>query len=507
MSSTFAQPALCDPRWEEMKKRIRPAGFSFRACYNPPSFTKEPANLIIKLPDFGEAILRVLSVILVCVFVSVFLPASGLANQLELFGTSTRSLAMAGAYTAIAEGSDALYYNPGGLIQASRTRVDLSYMYTIPALFLERQESDGDTLDPTTETKTARRPENAQWLMAGITGALGSRVYLGLYTQVPIDGQERRKWFAPGQPYFIDYETGIFGLTFIPGVAVKLASNVGIGLALEVIFDAAGTQEIILPTQAEGVEIAGEGTGTLGAQAAPIVGFFARPIPELRLGLTYRGESYRRHKSKLDMEVIPGLSESVVEVEYDVIYNFNPATFSFGVAFEPMERFLLSAEVVYQAWSRYFPPYPNIDVDYSSLDDAGIDYSPPDEIDPEDVRPATHDTISPRFAVETRVYRNLLIDLGYKRNPSSLAFQRGTSSALDVDVNVFSMGFSVRTGGPFADRLRLDGGIQAHFLSGEHATKLESLMDENDPETNPLYPRYEVGGRYVSGGFTASYNF
>ncbi len=437
----------------------------------------------------------------------VLLPIGATANQLATFGTSPRAMSMAGAYTAIAEGTDALFYNPGALIQNMGPRLDIAYTYTLPALFLEQQESDGDSLAATNSVKEARRPETAQWISGGVVAPLNRYLYFGLYTQIPIDGQERRKWFSPSEPYFVDYETGIFGHTFIPGLAVKFASNIGLGLGVEVIFDAAGNQKIYIPIQQEEVPVESEGAGRIGAQAAPIIGFFARPFPELRLGLTYRGESYRKHKEEYVVEAVPGDYDSEIGVDYEVIYNFNPATLSFSAAYQPDERVLLALELMYEAWGRYFPPYPSIDLDFSDARNAGLALNQPDDVDPNDVKPSFHDTISPKFAVETRAYRNLFIDVGYKREPSSTAFQRGTASALDVDVNVLSFGMAVQFGGVHHDMVRLDGGIQAHFLSEEHATKLTEWMEESDPESNPLYPRYEVGGRFLSGGLSASMKF
>ncbi len=442
----------------------------------------------------------------ICFFL-VILPMTVSANQLATFGTSARPIAMAGAYSAIAEGSDALYYNPGALIQNMGPRLDAAYTYTLPALFLEQQESGGDAFTATKETKSARRPESTQWLSGGVTSPLNRYLYFGLYTQIPIDGQERRKWFSPSEPYFMDYETGIFGHTVIPGLAVKFSSNIGLGLSAEVIFDAAGTQSIYIPIQQEEVPIKSEGTGRIGAQAAPIIGFFARPFPQLRLGLTYRGESFRKHEQKYVVEATPGDNDSEIEVDYEVIYNFNPATMSFAAAYQPDERVLLSLELMYQATGRYFPPYPSIDTDFSDARDAGLALNQPDEIDPKDVEPSFHDTLSPRFAVETRAYRNLFVDVGYKREPSSTAFQRGTASVLDMDVNVVSMGMAVQFGGVYNDMVRLDGGIQAHFLSEEHATKLSEWMEESDPESNPLYPRYEARGRFITGGLSATMKF
>ncbi len=174
--------------------------------------------------------------------VLVLSPLSALANQLATFGTSPRAMSMAGAYSAIAEGSDALYYNPGGLIQNMGPKLDIAYTYTLPALFLEQQETGGDAFSATKAVKSARRPESTQWLSGGIATPLNRYLYFGLYTQIPVDGQERRKWFSPSEPYFMDYETGIFGHTLIPGLAVKFASNIGLGLGVEVIFDAAGNQ-------------------------------------------------------------------------------------------------------------------------------------------------------------------------------------------------------------------------------------------------------------------------
>ncbi|NLH48772.1 MAG: hypothetical protein GX444_09220 [Myxococcales bacterium] len=440
------------------------------------------------------------------VFVFLLLvPTLAFANQLDLFGLTGRATSLANAYTALADGPEAAFYNPGALIESRNIRAMAGYSFSVPALSLDIQtKGGGDATDPE-DVQRARSPEAGQWLSAGVSGGIYDRVYFGFAMQVPIDGSARRKILSPDRPYFLDYDTGIFGLTMIPSMAVQLAPNFGLGAGVRFTMDPFGTMYSDVPTAEGDYTVKTMGKSQLNGQASPIIGFYARSHEFLRFALTYQGQSYSYYHKTTREQLVPEDPNGYVEVETEAWYNFIPRRITLGIVGEPDEHVTLTAEMSYVGWSAYNAPTPRIRLDFSNMNEHHIAYNRPHLLYRED--PDFSDIFVTRFAVEPRVNKHLAFRVGYAFEPSPVPKQDGTTTIIDSSTHVISFGVGTNFGGWSGDRFSIDLAVQDHIMTDYYVTKSAGNMQEDDPKTNVAYPRFEASANYIYSGLTASFRF
>jgi len=433
------------------------------------------------------------------------IPALAGAHQLELFGFNSRATGLANAYTALAEGPEAAFYNPGALIESKQIRAFGGFSFTVPALNIELQDDGGDSKTAPDVVRDARSLEASQFVNMGVSGGLYDLVFLGLGMQVPVDGKSRRKIFTANRPYFLDYDTGIFGMTMLPAAAVQLASNFGLGAAARITIDPFGTTWTDVPIDGEGAYADTLATSELSAQASPIFGFYVRSHEFLRFGLVYSGQSYSYYNKTVQQKLVPSDPDGIVEVEYEAKYNFIPRRLTLAVAGEPDEHVLLTGELSWNNWAAYEGPFPNIHLNFKRMAEAGLDYERPEILDVED--PDLNNTWTPRFGVEVKPYKFLALRAGYAFESSAADAQKGSTTIIDAPTSIVSFGFGGNFGGPRGDLVSIDLSMMDHIVATRSVNKDEDEMDESDPELNPLYPRYEAGGHFIYSSLTASFKF
>jgi len=447
------------------------------------------------------------TVLYVAIVVLVFFPALAAANQLDLFGFTHRAIGMANAHTALSEGPEACFYNPGALIESRNIRTFVGYSFSVSGLTLDIQEKDGGDMSDPLEAEKARSPEAGQWINAGVSGGIFDRVYFGLAMQVPIDGKSRRKVFSVDRPYFLDADTGIFGMTFIPAVAVQVAPNFGVGAGVRFTLDPFGQRYTDVPLTRRDDRTETLATSEFSGQAAPIFGFYARPFEFLRFGLTYRGQSYSYfHKTDRE-QLIPQEPDGFVEIEYEAFYNFIPRTLTFAVVGQPEEHVLVTGEFSWIGWSSYIPPYPEMRLNFKKMYDAGL-YNAnlrPDVFEREDAD--FNDTFTFRLGVEGRANKFLAFRAGYSFDPSVTPVQEGTTTIIDSFTHIFSFGMGGNFGGPEHDLVTIDFGLQDHYMTNMWVRKDKDEMQEEDATENPAYPRFEARGHNLCAGLTAAFRF
>lgn len=435
----------------------------------------------------------------------LLVPSFAGANQLEMFGFNSRAVGLANTYTAIAAGPEASFYNPAALIESKRIRALAGYSFSVPAVYLDRLERNGDGMRDSEEVRQARSPEAAQYINAGVSGGLYDRVFFGLAMQIPVDGAARQKIFDADQPYFLKYDTGVFGLTIIPAMAVQIAPNYALGAGARITMDALGTMYTSIPTADGDYYTSTMADSRLSAQAAPIFGFYARTHEFLRFALTYHGQSYSYFHKTVEEHIVPSDPDGFVAIEYEARYNFIPRRITFAVAGEPDEHVLLTAEVSWVNWSSYKPPFPSINLDFSQMNEAGIPYERPDTLEVDD--PDMNDTFVPRFGIEVRPYKYFTFQLGYALEPTPTGSQNGTTNIMDATTNVIALGIGSNFGGPSGDLVSVNLAIMDHMMTKRWASKDDGEMEEADPTTNPVYPRYESSGHFIYSALTASFRF
>jgi Outer membrane protein transport protein (OMPP1/FadL/TodX) len=446
------------------------------------------------------------AVLFLLVFVLVLgAPFAAGANQLDLFGFNSRATGLANAYASLADGPEAAFYNPGALIESRNIRTLAGFSFGIPGLTLDVLERNGDDASDPLDVQKARSPRVGQWANLGVSGGICDRVYLGLAMQLPVDGASRRKIFSPDRPYFLDYDTGIFGMTFVPAVAVQLAPNFGLGAGARITVDPWGNRYTDVPTATGDYQADSLAESEMSAQASPIVGFYARSHEFLRFGLTYKGQSQSYYHKTERQQLVPSDPAGYVEMEYEAWYNYIPRSMTLSIVGQPDEHVLITGEMSWVGWSTYKPPFPKLRLDFSSMNEAGLAYDRPEVLDRE---PANFDDIFVvRFGVETRVNKHLAFRTGYAFEPSPVPDQDGTSTIIDAPTHVLAFGMGGNFGGKYGDMVSIDFAVMDHIMTTQDIDKNPNDMDDVDPEANPVWPTAEARAHYIYSGMTATFRF
>ena len=232
------------------------------------------------------------------------LPVAAGAYTADLFGLNMRALALANAQAGMVEGPAATFYNPAMLAQQGGVQTELTYLYSLSSFSLKLQNEDGVKQRTMGALKRAENTRPVQFLGAGVSGRIGDYVGLGLYMNLPIDGEPRPRYFHPQPPYWLKYDASVNGFQFYPALSVRIIPNLMIGVGAAVVLDAAGEESLVFPTKSSQLASV-EASGKWSGGAAVIAGIFYRPLEFLQVGFTYRGENYIRDKRKTTLDA-PG---------------------------------------------------------------------------------------------------------------------------------------------------------------------------------------------------------
>ena len=338
------------------------------------------------------------------------LPAAAGAAVGDLFGLNQRALAMANAQAAMAEGPTAAFYNPAMLAARGGVQAELDYLYALSGFSLKLRDDAGVKQRTKGALQRAQNARPVQYVGAGVSGRIGDYVGLGLYLNLPIDGEPRLHYVHPQTPYWLKYDTSVTGMQIYPALAVRIIPNLMIGVGAAVVLDSTGTQTLDFPTSdKQTASLTGSGKWSGGATA--IAGIFYRPIEFLQLGFTYRGENFIRDKRKATLEPF-GLP-----VTSEVVFDYSPQQFDLGIVGQPFEWWRITADLVYTSWSQYKPPFPKLRPRYDALATAPDPANEPTivNVSTKDVNFA--DTLVVRLGLDFRPIKQFDILAGYSHEP------------------------------------------------------------------------------------------
>jgi long-chain fatty acid transport protein len=273
------------------------------------------------------------------------------ANGLNLNGLGTRAQAMGGAYVGIADDFSAVFWNPAG---AAGFRKEMFGFYATDLMPRATFRQWPLTLEvPEIDAKTPTQH------YLGFLGAyyrpIGSKVVVGIGVGTPSglgvkwDGAD----FADlSDDTTFDWSSKIGAFSISPLVAVKLNDWLSVGASVDLRFGmfnlkmAPGLLELDGSTYQTGqYEENMDGWG-FGAT----FGVLAKPVEKLTIGLTVRTPSTVSLKGTARMSYLTlyGLPDSS-DLERELTW---PLWIAGGVAFRPIERLVLSADVHWTQWSK-----------------------------------------------------------------------------------------------------------------------------------------------------------
>jgi long-chain fatty acid transport protein len=311
------------------------------------------------------------------VALAVALAAGGLSStrarssEPEMFGMGARSAAMAGTGVADAEGYDAAYTNPAGVVGPTRRRLTIGWVYGGYRLRLD----------------SANHPVDAtQGLVLGAAlpipfgGVLRDRVALGLGFYFPFGLVNRARAPFPDTPRLVLLDSHTQVISVLAAGAARLHERVSLGVGVLALAGLVGT--IAIAPDASG-RIVTASEEQLIASYAPIVGVRVRAVSWARIGMVLRGES----KSTYDLAVKNQLG-GAIPIELPTLRvagtaQFDPMQIAAEAALEPLRWLTLDVGVTWKHWSAFELPTQNAT--------AGAPRQPP---------PGFHDTAVPRVAGE-----------------------------------------------------------------------------------------------------------
>lgn len=349
-----------------------------------------------------------------------------------MFGMGARSAGMAATGAADAEGYEATYANPAGLVGPTNRRLTVGYVHAGYRLNLDGMHRPVDTTDGLILGADLPLP---------FGGVLKDRVALGLGFYFPFGVVNRARAPFPDEPRLalLDNRTQVVSVLVAGGFRLHERVDVGVGvLALAALVGNINIAEL-------GGRITTVAEEQLTTSFAPIVGVRVRALPWLRLGAVFRGES----KSTYDIEITNSLGAALPltlpTLRIAGTAQYDPMQAALEAAFAPLRWLTVDAGVTWKHWSGFDLPTQNATL--------GAPPQPP---------PGFHDTAVPRVAVElTRRWRQLTL-----QGRAGYFFEWSGANGpvlLDADRHVVTFG----AGATWATRLttlQLDAFVQWHHL-------------------------------------------
>lgn len=268
------------------------------------------------------------------------------ASEPELLGMGARSAGMAATGVADAEGYDATYANPAGLVGPTRRRLTLGYLHAGYRLNLDGMHRPIDATDGLLLGADVPIP---------FGGVLRERVALGLGFYFPFGVINRARAPFPDQPRLalLDTRTQVVSALVAVGVRVHQRVDVGVGvLAL-----AALVGNITLADLGGRITTVAE--EQLTTSLTPILGVRVRTTRWLRLGAVFRGES----KSTYDIEITNTLGArlplTLPTLRIAGIAQYDPMQAAVEGAFAPLPWLTIDVGVTWKHWAGFGLPTEN----------------------------------------------------------------------------------------------------------------------------------------------------
>jgi long-chain fatty acid transport protein len=363
----------------------------------------------------------------------------GKASEPEMMGMGARGAAMAGTGVADAEGYDATYTNPAGIVGPTRRRLTIGWMYGGYRLRLDGADHPVDA---------------TQGLILGAAlpvpfgGVLRDRVAIGLGFYFPFGLINRARAPFPETPRLAVLDAHTQVISILAAVAARVHERVSVGVGVLALAGLVGTIELAPDASGRIVTASEE---QLIASYAPIVGVRVRAAHAVRVGVTFRGES----KSTYDIAVKSQLG-SAIPLELPTFRiagtaQFDPLQIAAETALAPLPWLTIDVGVTWKHWSAFELPTRNATAGAPPQSGTGF-----------------HDTAVPRVAGEgTARWSHWTL-----RGRAGYFFEwspAGGAVLLDADRHVVTAGLGIEWSGSVT-ALQLDLFGQWHHLQSSTRT-------------------------------------
>lgn len=422
--------------------------------------------------------------------------ATAAANPVEIFGLGARWGGQAGAGIAAADDMGATWMNPAGLARNRGKHLTLGGQGAVSNLHAHDRRVS--LSDPAGGVLGLVVP-------APLGGALTDRVQIGLGMYVLPTGVARIVAHFPSEPIYPYYQGRTERIVVLPGVGVRLAESVDVGLSANILAGLTG-----------GIT-AGEGaTRALEARVDEKVPTIARliagaswsPSPAVRLGAVFR----QRFELPFATQAATEVAGEPIDLDLEATGQFSPATVALGATWMAGPA-TVSLDVSYARWSTYDGPFVAVKSELPLVGPLAAELP---------VVP-WNDTLGARLGVEGDVSSEVTLRGGYATETSPVpADQPGVTNLLDAPKHIVAVGLGLRSHRSGGKAVRIDLYAQAHLLPSRRLDKhlftadetgepFDGLRDEvtddpGEPDTlgaqtsNPGYPSIDSGGQVFAGG-------
>jgi hypothetical protein len=415
------------------------------------------------------------------------------ASPSEGYGSSTRSVGLAGALTADVDDGSAAYENPAGLAfggAAGRKSLGVGYLFGAPLVDLHRRKDDAARLESSpTQQPSAQGLANFQ-LRVPLGGKLGHRVTVGLVGWLPQDKLLRLALPDVRLPQWTRWTSNTDRFELAASLGVKLGERWGVGVGALVLAGMDGNVDLAIDLLAKKAAYRTLDV-TARTRLAPVVGVSWRPKETLGLAASYRGA--RGLALSLPNRIDLG-DLGMLALALSGTAHYSPHEFALGASWKPSDAWKVNADLRYAMWS--LAPYPaaavagTLDGDLAKATglDAALAFKTPD------VQTGFQDTLTPSVGVEHLSPGGTTWRAGYSLRPTYVPDQvAAISNLLDNTAHVVGLGASVALTDPLElfDSLRLDLAGQGQYLVRR---EVEKTRGESDPVGG-----YDFGGVVLAG--------
>jgi long-chain fatty acid transport protein len=268
------------------------------------------------------------------------------ASEPELFGIGARSAAMGATGTADAEGWEAVYANPAGVVGPERRRITVGYVGARYQLSLDGQHH------PVRATDGIYIGANLPLPFGGI---LKDRLALGIAFYYPTGLITTASAPYPDQPRLalLDTRTETVSLMVVAAARVHRRVRIGIGvLALAALI---GNISI---TPDAGGRITTVAEEQLVTDFAPLAGIRVEATRFMQLGLVLRGESKSSYDLRITNSLGPVLPISIPTLRVAGVAQFDPLQLQLEAGFRH-KWLVVDVGIAWKHWSAFPHPVEN----------------------------------------------------------------------------------------------------------------------------------------------------
>jgi len=238
------------------------------------------------------------------------------------------------------------------------------------------------------------------------------------------------------RPIFALYGRRLESLSLMFGPAYRILDNLSVGVALSVLANSDLLVQTEVPLATPDVEVSSALQWKLDPKVAVYAGIAWLPVPELMLGVAYRGALYHKLTALAPTQVELGGVLVQLDLLLESVTWYSPQQAAFGASYEVVPGVTVAADLTWIDWSAYPGPYVHPSAASESAIGRTLPYPPREP-------PGFSDIFVPKVGVQGE-WRGLAGRAGYGFRPTPAPAPAGRANLLDGDMHTLSLGAGYR---------------------------------------------------------------